>query len=104
MAAGRPPEVEHIEDIEAWNQVHAEARRGQPWDAVWADLHAAREALLHVLGGMGQADLSRAFRFPWGPEGTCYQWVGVYLVHDRSHTLELSDKSLRHSPSSRGTT
>ena len=45
-----------------------EARRDQPWDVVWADLHAAREALLHVLGGMGQDDLGRYFRFPWGPE------------------------------------
>ena len=72
-------------------QAHAEARRDQPRNVVWTDLHAAREALLQVLEGMGQDDLSRAFRFPWGPEDTCYQWVSVYLVHDRGHTRELKE-------------
>jgi uncharacterized damage-inducible protein DinB len=94
MATGRPPEVEHIENIDAWNQVHAEARRDQPWDVVWADLHAAREVLLQVLEGMGQDDLGRSFRFPWGPGGTCYQWVSVYLVHDRSHVLRVEGTNI----------
>ncbi len=85
VAAGRPPGVEHIEDIDAWNQAHAEARRDQPWEEVWADLHAAREALLEALEGMSQADLARSFPFPWGQEGTAYQWAVVYLAHDREH-------------------
>jgi hypothetical protein len=93
MAAGRPPQVEHIADIEAWNQAHYQTRRGQPWDDVWADLHAAREALVEVLegDGMAQADLARSFRFPWGTEGTAYQWVSVYLTHDREHARDLVD-------------
>jgi hypothetical protein len=91
MAAGRSPQVEHIADIEAWNQAHYQARRDQPWDGVWADLHAAREALVEVLRGMEQADLARSFHFPWGPEGTAYDWVCVYLTHDREHARDLSD-------------
>jgi hypothetical protein len=91
MAAGRSPQVEHIADIEAWNQAHYGARRDQPWDDVWSDLHAAREQLLEVLEGMGQAELARSFRFPWGPEGTAYDWVSVYLTHDREHARDLSD-------------
>jgi uncharacterized damage-inducible protein DinB len=89
MAAGQPPQVEHVQDIDAWNQAHAEARRDQPWEAVWADLHAARRALLDVLGEMSQAQLSRSFPFPWGPEGTPYQWIWVYFRHDREHAYGL---------------
>ena len=91
MAAGQPPQVEHIADIDAWNRVHFEARRDQPWEDVWADLHAAREVLLETLEGMSQADLTQTFRFPWGPKGTAYQWVCVYLDHDRGHAHDLRE-------------
>jgi len=53
MAAGHAPQVEHVEDLDAWNQAHVEARRSQPWEEVWADLHAARRSLLEVLQGSG---------------------------------------------------
>jgi hypothetical protein len=89
MAVGQAPQIEHIESIEAWNQTHADARRDQPWEVVWADLHAARRALLDVLEGMSQAVLTQSFPFPWGPEGTAYQWVCVYLAHDREHAQDL---------------
>jgi uncharacterized damage-inducible protein DinB/predicted RNase H-like HicB family nuclease len=91
MAAGQPPEIGNIADIDAWNQAHYEARRDQPWEDVWADLHAAREAMLEVLEGMGQTDLSRPFKFPWGPEDTAYQWLSVYLAHDREHAQGLRE-------------
>jgi uncharacterized damage-inducible protein DinB/predicted RNase H-like HicB family nuclease len=85
MAAGQSPQVEHVQDIDAWNQAHVEARRDQAWETVWADLHAARRALLDVLEEMSQAQLGRSFPFPWGPEGTPYQWIWVYFRHDREH-------------------
>jgi uncharacterized damage-inducible protein DinB len=91
MAAGNVPQVEHVQDIDAWNQTHAEARRDQPWEDVWADFHAARRALLEVLKGMEQAGLAQSFPFPWGPEGTAYQWVRVYLAHDREHAQGLRE-------------
>ena len=94
MAAGQAPQVEHIKSIEAWNQTHAEARRDQPWEAVWGDLHAARQALLEALEGMEQDGLARAFPFPWGPEGTPYQWLGVYLAHDREHARGLRSEEV----------
>lgn len=92
MAIGQPPQVEHVQDIDAWNRAHAEARRDQPWEDVWADLHAARQALLEILEGMSQADLAQSFPFPWGPEGTAYQWVSVYLAHDREHAKGLREE------------
>jgi hypothetical protein len=95
MAAGRPPQVEHVKDIEAWNQAHAEARRDQPWDEVWADFHAARKALLKALEGMSQADLARSFPFPWGAKGTAYWWVCVYIAHDREHAEGLRETWMR---------
>jgi predicted RNase H-like HicB family nuclease/uncharacterized damage-inducible protein DinB len=78
-------EHEREHNVDAWNQSHAEARQHQPWEMVWADLHAARQALLDVLGEMSQAELGRSFPFPWGSEGTPYQWIWVYFRHDREH-------------------
>lgn len=89
MAAGQPPQVEHVQDIDAWNQAHVEARRDQPWDAVWADFQAARQALLEVLEGMSQAQLETSFPSPWGSDITPYRWVCVYLAHDREHAQGL---------------
>ncbi len=92
MAAGQPPQVEHVQDIDAWNRAHAEARRDQPWEEIGADFHAARQALLEILEGMSQADLAQSFPFPWGPEGTAYQWVSVYPAHDREHAKGLREE------------
>jgi uncharacterized damage-inducible protein DinB len=91
MARGEPLEIEQITDIEAWNHQHAEARRDQPWDVAWTDLHETREVLLTILEGMNQADLSQSYRFPWGPEGTPYQWVSVFVSHDREHAQGLRE-------------
>jgi hypothetical protein len=85
MAAGQAPDVERVDDIEAWNQAHAEARREQPWDVVWQDLTQGRQALMALLGGMEETQLARRFGFPWGVEGTAYDWLGVFVEHDREH-------------------
>ena len=52
---------------------------------MWADLHAVRASLVEILDGMSQADLARAFPLPWGQEGTAYDWLSIYLAHDREH-------------------
>lgn len=85
MAEGQPPEVELVESIDAWNLVHVKARREQPWESVWADLHTIRRSLRTILEGMEEVALVQRFPFPWGPEGTPYQWVTVFVVHDREH-------------------
>jgi hypothetical protein len=89
MAAGQSPQVEHIADIEAWNQAHYEVRRDQPWEEVWLDLHAARAELLEVLDGMSQAALGQSHHFPWGQEGTAHRWVSVFVEHDHDHARDL---------------
>jgi hypothetical protein len=89
MAAGRPPEIASIPDIEAWNREHAAAREDQPWETCWEDLHRIREQLLEVLRGMGQEQIERSYRFPWGPEQTAYEWVRVFATHDREHAHDL---------------
>ena len=89
MAAGEAPGVEPIGDLDTWNAAHVEARRGQTWDAVCEDLHAARRALLEALEATGEAELAHFFPFPWGPEGTPYQWVMVYFGHDREHARDV---------------
>lgn len=95
MAAGHPPQVEVVEEIDAWNQLHYEARRDEPWEAVWADFHAAREAMETVLAGMSQAGLERPFALPWGIVGTAYQWLDIYVVHDRDHARGLRESRER---------
>lgn len=85
MAAGQAPFVEHIADIQTWNEAHAAARSAQPWEQVWDDLQDARRDLVGALEGMSQDDLERLYPFPWGVEGTPYQWVAVYVDHDRTH-------------------
>ena len=89
MAAGQPPEVETIVDVDAWNQAHVQVRSGQSWEQVWDDLHTARRALRDVLKEMDEAALACTFRFPWWTEGTPYEWVGVYFAHDREHARDL---------------
>jgi predicted RNase H-like HicB family nuclease/uncharacterized damage-inducible protein DinB len=89
MSLGQSPEVEPVEDIDAWNLAHVKARREQPWESVWADLHAMRQSLLTVLGKIGEAELAQRFPFPWGPEGTPYQWVTAFFAHDREHAADL---------------
>jgi hypothetical protein len=93
MAAGRPPCVERVDDIDAWNAAHVDARHGQTWDQVWDDLCVARQALTEALAGLSQADLDQHYPCPWGPEGTPYQWAVVYVEHDRSHARGLLEQS-----------
>ena len=91
VAAGRSPQFEHIESIEAKNQAFFKARRDQSWEGVWADLHAAHEALLKVLQGMDEDDLGRSFTFLLGTEGTAYRWVRIFLEHDLEHARDLKE-------------
>jgi hypothetical protein len=85
MAAGCTPQCEHIADIESWNQAHAAARRDEAWADAWTDLHRVRDGLHSVLGGMSDEALTQVYRFPWGRRGTAYQWVRVFVAHDREH-------------------
>jgi hypothetical protein len=89
MAAGRPPNIAYIPDIDAWNRRHAAARRDQGWETCWKDLRDTRRQLLDVLREMGQAKLERSYIFPWGPRGTAYEWVRVFAAHDREHAQGL---------------
>jgi hypothetical protein len=90
MATGRAPDVEHVADIDAWNAAQVDARRAMPWEQVWADCHRARRSFIEALARMSQADLERRYPFPWGPEGTPYQWAAIYVDHDRTHARGLA--------------
>jgi hypothetical protein len=67
MAAGQTPQVEHIADIEAWNQARYDVRRDQPWEEVWVDLRRARRGARasrsrgHWLMANGGPSCCRAF-------------------------------------------
>ena len=89
MAAGQAPSVEPVEDVDAWNQIHAAARQEQSWEVVWDDLYGARRAMMDVLRGMAEEQLTITYPFPWGVEGTAYDWLSVYVGHDREHAREV---------------
>ncbi len=91
MSAGRPPDIDPIPDVESWNAEHAAARRDHTWQTCWADIHATREALLKILETTSQETLERTYPFPWGQDGTAYQWVRVFVEHDREHAADLRD-------------
>jgi uncharacterized damage-inducible protein DinB len=89
VVTGRASQIKYVEDLEAWNQAHVAARRGQSWETVWADVHTARRALLDVLASMSQADLEQPFPSRWNGESTPYRWAEIYLEHDHEHARSL---------------
>jgi uncharacterized damage-inducible protein DinB/predicted RNase H-like HicB family nuclease len=89
MAAGKPPAVAPIRDIDLWNAERVEVRRTQAWSRVWADLQAARQAFLEAFDALDPAELGKVHAFPWGGYGTAYDWVSVYVAHDREHAAQL---------------
>ena len=89
MADGRPPQLEDFDDVDAWNDAHVESRRGQSWRAVRADLAAARRGLVSALEGMDDDSLGQRFDFPWGENGSVFDWVGIFVGHDREHARDL---------------
>src|SRR5262249_1746554 len=91
MAAGRSPDLGWTGELEEWNQEHFATRRGQLWEHIWADLHAAREELLAILGALSQPELTRAFPSPRivQPEASPYTWLLAWLEHDREHAAHI---------------
>lgn len=90
MAAGKLPAVAYPTDVDAWNQVHVAARRDQPWETIWADLMAARQALTAFLEEASEAALNRPAPDRWGPVDTAYNWVYACLDHDLEHIADLN--------------
>jgi hypothetical protein len=94
MADGCPPDPEPIGSIESWNRAHALARRDQSWDVIWDDLFAARRTLSTALEGMNEDSAQLRYGFPWGGEGTPFQWLGIFVEHDREHAHGLREACL----------
>jgi predicted RNase H-like HicB family nuclease/uncharacterized damage-inducible protein DinB len=91
MAAGRDPDVEAVEDLDAWNQEHVQARRGQSWEELWIELRSARESFARALETVHEDMLSRSFEAPWGGPITPYDLVCIYIEHDREHARDLRE-------------
>jgi hypothetical protein len=91
MACGQPPAVPHIPDIERWNQQHAQAREDHAWGDVWHELRGTRVDLVEVVADTDQENLARSHVFPWGSEGTAYEWISVFIRHDREHAQLLRE-------------
>ena len=91
LADGRSPDLGWLGELEDWNQQHFAARRDQPWQQVWGDLYDRRQELMTILGGLSQAELTRAAPSPRivRPEASPYTWVLIWLEHDREHAAHI---------------
>jgi hypothetical protein len=87
MAARVEPATDYDFDYQSFNEKHAAARAGQPWEIAWADCIASRAALLDTIARFDDADLNT----PRGGRlaGTPYQWAYMPLDHDREHADDL---------------
>jgi predicted RNase H-like HicB family nuclease/uncharacterized damage-inducible protein DinB len=99
------PDLEFPSDFEEWNVTHADARREQPWDAVWMEFLAVRRMLLEVVDQFDQSDLEGPFKTPWSK--TLWGWLSIWPHHEREHAgglrreMALTDTPARlldHSP------
>lgn len=90
LAAGQTPEFDvTIADFDAFNNPNAAARKGQPWEEVWADFQTTRDALLELLAQATAADLARSFAAPWGGDIRGYQWLHIWPGHDMEHAVDV---------------
>ena len=90
LVAGQTPEFDElIVDFDSWNNAHADARRDQPWDDVWAEFVQTRENLLALVDQMREGDWQRPFTAPWDSQINGYFWVNVWAGHDHEHARDV---------------
>lgn len=88
-ASGDDPGLEQIGDFDTWNEAWVAARRDQPWQVACEDLDAAHQEMGAMLESLTEAELDRNFPLPWNPQTTAYDWVAVFVRHDRDHASDL---------------
>ncbi|MBN1485048.1 MAG: DinB family protein [Chloroflexia bacterium] len=91
MAAGQHPDVEEVADLDAWNQAHVKARGEQSWERVFSDLRSARQAFLAALEALEPSQFDKRYTAPWGGPITPYDWVCVYVEHERGHAYDVRE-------------
>jgi hypothetical protein len=91
-AAGRVAGLAYNGEELEWNTVHAAARQGQSWEAMWADLMATRLQLNAAVSALDDADLVRPAPSAWDPQDTAYAWVRICVDHDREHAAGLREQ------------
>lgn len=90
LVVGQTPEFDEvITDFDTWNNIHAAARRDQPWDVVWADFEETRQTFMDLVDQMSEADWQRPFIAPWDSHINGYFWVNVWAGHDHEHALDV---------------
>ena len=88
--AEAPPPVE---DGEAYNASHAEARRDQPWAAAKADLDASFDRASALLEEVDDEQLALAAPFPWGGEGRVGEVLADAMAHVDEHVVDLENNA-----------
>ena len=85
-----PPQ---IEDGEAYNASHAEARKSQSWAAAKADLDASLERAAALLEDVDDEQLASAAPFPWGGEGQVGEVIADAMAHVDEHVVDLENNA-----------
>jgi DinB superfamily len=92
VGAGQSDEARPlVEDGEAYNTSHAEARASQSWAQAKADLDASMERASALLSGIEEDQLSSAATFPWGGEGRVGDMIAGAMSHVDEHVVDLED-------------
>jgi hypothetical protein len=90
LAAGQTPVFdEMIADFDTWNNTHAEKRKHQSWETVWAEFLATRSNLLALFDQMSEEHWQRPFTTPWDSQTNGYFWVNIWAGHDHEHALDV---------------
>jgi len=86
VAAGREPAYERtIEAFERFNEERGAAWRQTPWAEVWAQVVAARRALLDVAATLDDDALVRPFTSPWLTTTTACGYLLDMAGHEQEH-------------------
>ena len=92
FGTGRLPEARPlVEDGEAYNTSHAEARKSQSWSEARADLDASFDRVSSVLEDLDEEQLSAAATMPWGVDGTVGEVFADITGHVNEHVANLEN-------------
>lgn len=87
---GRTSEApEPVGDGEAYNTSHAEARKGQSWAEVKADLDASFDRAEALLSDIEDDQLDNPATFPWGQDGRVGDMIAGAMHHVDEHVVDL---------------
>lgn len=86
---GPTPAEQPIEDGEAFNMSHAEARMGDSWQTAKTDLDSSVQRAADLAARLTPDDLAVPAFFPWGGNSAVSDLFSVIVDHMGEHTSQV---------------